>query len=111
MSRTLADLWRQIDEREAIIKAQREKIEKLEGQGRAMTEPPRNGAAFVDTDDVAERAPTSKRFTVERHGKGWAIYEGRSDQRHGLNLGYLTECDQFLPPRIEELLNAHGWLQ
>ena len=48
------------------------------------------------------------RYTVERHGNGWAIYRGRDQMHHGLNLGHLTECAEDLPKTIERALNANG---
>ena len=35
--------------------------------------------------------PKSKVFTIEPHGSGYAIYQGRDMSHHGLNLGQLTE--------------------
>jgi hypothetical protein len=32
-------------------------------------------------------------WTIERHGNGYALYSGRSDTQHGLNLVYLSEPD------------------
>lgn len=46
------------------------------------------------------------RYTVERHGDGWAIYSGRDATHHGLNLGHLTECSADLATQIESALNA-----
>ena len=31
------------------------------------------------------------RFSVERHGNGWAIYTGRGNFHHGMNWGQLSE--------------------
>lgn len=46
------------------------------------------------------------KYTIERHGKGYALYHGRCNHRHGHNLVYLTEpalnCDL---KHIERLLN------
>lgn len=50
--------------------------------------------------------PTSTRFKVERHGNGWAIYQGRDMHHHGANLGQLTECGEDLPKAIERALNS-----
>ena len=32
-------------------------------------------------------------WTIEPHGKGFALYSGRDDMRHGMNLVYLSEPD------------------
>lgn len=51
---------------------------------------------------------SDKDYTVEPHGKGWAIYRGRDDQHHGFNLGQLTESTPELAALIERALNAPG---
>lgn len=51
-----------------------------------------------------ERTP----YQVERHGPGWAIYQGRDSQHHGMNLGLLTECSPELARQVERGLNALG---
>ena len=48
---------------------------------------------------------SENQYTVEPHGKGYAIYLGRSNDCHGANLGHLTECDGNLPDLIEKALN------
>jgi hypothetical protein len=59
--------------------------------------------------DICERGamPKGRRYSVEPHGAGYAIYQGRDATHHGLNLGYLTEFDAGLPALIERALN--GW--
>ena len=46
-------------------------------------------------------------YTIEPHGKGYALYHGRCGHRHGYNLAYITEpaanCDLA---HIERLLNV-----
>jgi len=32
-------------------------------------------------------------WSIEPHGKGFVLYSGRDNQRHGMNLVYLTEPD------------------
>ena len=32
-------------------------------------------------------------WSIEEHGKGFALYSGRDDMRHGMNLIYLSEPD------------------
>lgn len=53
-----------------------------------------------------ENKPQEPRFTIERHGNGWAIYRGRDHQHHGWNLGHLTECGEDTIRLIESSLNA-----
>jgi hypothetical protein len=36
---------------------------------------------------------TAGNWSIEPHGKGFALYSGRDNQRHGMNLVYLTEPD------------------
>lgn len=64
--------------------------------------------AFIGTvqDTQPPCFPTGIRYTVERHGDGWAIYRGRDREHHGLNLGHLTECSAELAAMIEGGLNA-----
>jgi hypothetical protein len=50
--------------------------------------------------------PQGRRYSVEPHGNGHAIYQGRDAAHHGLNLGYLTECSTELPALIERALNG-----
>lgn len=51
--------------------------------------------------------PPTRRYTVEPHGGGMAIYNGRDKMHHGFNLGHLTEYDPALPKLIEAALNAY----
>lgn len=32
-------------------------------------------------------------WTIEPHGNGYALYSGRDDMRHGMNLVYLSDPD------------------
>ena len=50
------------------------------------------------------------RYQVEPHGDGYAIYRGRDQSHHGLNLAHLTECTEEFAKQIEAALNgpAHG---
>jgi hypothetical protein len=50
--------------------------------------------------------PTSKAFSIEPHGDGFAIYQGRDMFHHGLNLGHLTETDVATTQMLEGVLNA-----
>jgi hypothetical protein len=58
--------------------------------------------------DICERGamPKGRRYSVEPHGAGYAIYQGRDATHHGLNLGYLTEFDAGLPALIERAMNG-----
>lgn len=47
----------------------------------------------------------TKKYSVEPHGAGYAVYQGRDQWHHGHNLGMLTECDSSLPSLIETALN------
>lgn len=46
------------------------------------------------------------RFSIERHGNGWAIYRGRDGFHHGYNLGQLTECSEDTVKLVERALQA-----
>ena len=37
--------------------------------------------------------PTPAPWTIEPHGNGFALYAGRTADRHGMNLVYLSEPD------------------
>jgi hypothetical protein len=50
---------------------------------------------------------SEEKFTVEKHGDGWSIYVGRSDNYHGYNAGHLSECGETLAKLIQESLNLH----
>lgn len=43
-----------------------------------------------------------KLYTIEPRGNGYTIYEGRSDNMHGFNLGDVTGVDM---PRMQKLLD------
>lgn len=55
--------------------------------------------------EVPSVPPTKRSFTVEPHGNGYAIYQGRDNFHHGLNLAILTECTPEFAKRIEFALN------
>jgi hypothetical protein len=74
------------------------------GISRRGTDVERKGKTMTDTTPPLADEPD--RYTVERHGDGWAIYRGRSNTRHGYNLGYLKECSGDLPAIIEAALNT-----
>ena len=46
------------------------------------------------------------KYTIEKHGKGYAIYLGRDWQHHGANIGHLTEVTPTTIKLIEDKLNA-----
>lgn len=46
------------------------------------------------------------RYKVEPHGDGYAIYRGRDQSHHGLNLAHITECTNEFAERIEAALNG-----
>lgn len=48
------------------------------------------------------------RYTVEPHGKGYAIYRGRDMDHHGENLGHLSDCLPYLPNMVEKVLNGQA---
>jgi hypothetical protein len=46
------------------------------------------------------------KYSIEPHGIGYALYMGRCDHKHGLNLALLTEISNNCElERIVELLN------
>ncbi|WP_087865325.1 hypothetical protein [Comamonas thiooxydans] len=52
-----------------------------------------------------------RRFSVQPHGKGYAIYDGRDAFHHGYNLGQLSECNPDLVKTVEDALNLQVNLQ
>ena len=45
-------------------------------------------------------------YTVEPHGAGWALYKGRTNDRHGYRLCSLTDGDQAIYAAIADALNV-----
>lgn len=46
------------------------------------------------------------KFSIERHGKEFALFYGRCPHKHGYNLAYLTEsAKNFHPQNVEMILN------
>lgn len=54
----------------------------------------------------APAVPQGKRYTVEPHGSGYAVYDGRDIWHHGLNLAHITETTLEVAKLIERGLNA-----
>lgn len=46
------------------------------------------------------------KYTIEKHGDGYAIYFGRDFQHHGFNIGHLTEVTPATIKLIQDALNA-----
>lgn len=47
-----------------------------------------------------------QRYSIEPHGKGYAIYWGRCQHKHGCNIALLTEIDRVdLIKYFEDSLN------
>lgn len=47
------------------------------------------------------------KYTIERHGKGYALYYGRCNHRHGYNLANIVEpAWNFNPEHIEHIINV-----
>lgn len=49
-------------------------------------------------------------YTIEPHGKGYAIYWGRCMHKHGYNLALITECNredliEFFEKSLNEAIN------
>lgn len=50
-----------------------------------------------------------KKYSVEKHGNGYAIYSGRDNEHHGLNLAFISEISkgaEHIPKMIEAALNS-----
>lgn len=58
------------------------------------------GSAQSGTQPAARRS-----YTVEAHGEGYALYEGRDALHHGLNLAHITETTPAVCALIERALN------
>lgn len=57
-------------------------------------------------DHIADTSKMIDRYTVEPHGKGYAVYLGRDNQHHGANLAHLSECSPAFADQIKALLNG-----
>lgn len=55
---------------------------------------------------AAGAMPSGMNYTVEPHGNGYAIYQGRDNMHHGFNLAHLTECTKEFASKIETALNV-----
>jgi hypothetical protein len=55
-----------------------------------------------------EGAPARHAYTVEPHGDGYALYDGRDSMHHGLNLAHITETTPQVCAVIERALNAYA---
>ena len=45
-------------------------------------------------------------FSIEEHGKGFALYRGRNIAVHGYNIAHITECDKETRDMITAAMNA-----
>lgn len=60
-------------------------------------------------------------WTIEEHGKGYVLYSGRDNMRHGMNLVYLSEPDsnwektkaliESAPDLLQALYECIGWFE
>jgi hypothetical protein len=57
-------------------------------------------------DPVANTSKKIDRYTVEPHGKGYAVYLGRDNEHHGANLAHLSECSPAFAAQVQALLNG-----
>jgi hypothetical protein len=57
-------------------------------------------------DHVADTSKKIDRYTVEPHGKGYAVYLGRDNEHHGANLAHLSECSPAFAAQVQALLNG-----
>lgn len=57
-------------------------------------------------DHVADTSKKVDKYTVEPHGKGYAVYLGRDSKHHGANLAHLSECSPAFANQIQALLNG-----
>jgi len=57
-------------------------------------------------DHIADASKKIDRYTVEPHGKGYAIYLGRDNKHHGANLAHLSECSPAFADQVQALLNG-----
>lgn len=57
-------------------------------------------------DHIADTSKMIDRYTVEPHGKGYAVYLGRDNKDNGANLAHLSECSPAFADQIQALLNG-----
>ena len=66
-----------------------------------------NGALRLGlADHIRQGFKMTSKYSVQPHGDGFAIYQGRDHLHHGMNLGHLTETTPEIAKRIEDALNA-----
>lgn len=59
-------------------------------------------------EELTKPCICEKRFTIESHGDGYALYLGRCDHKHGFNMMHITECvNRDYLDLIERLLNEY----
>jgi hypothetical protein len=56
-------------------------------------------------EQAEKQEPVSRKYSIEKHGEGYAIYCGRDWQHHGMNIGHLTEVTPATIKLIEDALN------
>jgi hypothetical protein len=57
-------------------------------------------------EHIADTSKMIDRYTVEPHGKGYAVYLGRDNKDNGANLAHLSECSPAFADQIQALLNG-----
>ncbi len=67
-------------------------------------------AAPCRLKQIVKFCPCVDKYSIEKHGKGYALYYGRCQHRHGFNLCLLSEFDsegQQTRALIERALNVY----
>jgi hypothetical protein len=59
----------------------------------------------------ALRSEPSNKYCIEKHGNGYAIYLGRGNHHHGMNLGHITEVSEETIAILNKALSALSELE
>lgn len=100
----VAQAWSRLPERET--KEMHDAVMAVLYNGVGRTETNKLWQAYRSSLLTAPAVLHGKRYTVEQHGSGFAIYDGRDENHHGLNLARITETTAEVAALIEQGLNA-----
>lgn len=61
---------------------------------------------YTAPPQAEKQEPVTRKYSIEPHGNGYAIYYGRTLYHHGANIGHLTEVTPATIKLIQDALNA-----
>ena len=59
---------------------------------------------IMTKDEAILMEVISNKYTIEKHGNGYALYYGRDMNHHGLNLAHITETTEATIKMLERAL-------